>query len=73
MLEKLGSEWVQEIFIIWWMNIYQQFIDKADNIYLTEIKKEYQWDTFFPVFEDKFQEVERESHEEMDFVKYKKK
>ncbi|MBU0626345.1 dihydrofolate reductase [Patescibacteria group bacterium] len=34
------------------MGIYNQFIDKADYIYLTEIKKEYEGDTFFPIFED---------------------
>jgi len=43
--------------------------------YLTEIKKEYEGDTFFPEFEDKYEEVERTTDEsgDMDFVKYKRK
>ncbi|HCY20504.1 TPA: hypothetical protein DIC40_01290 [Patescibacteria group bacterium] len=35
-------------------------MDIADILYLTEIKKEYDGDTFFPAFEDKFVEVSRE-------------
>ena len=73
LMEKLENEWVSEFFVIWWAFVYQQFIDKADILYLTEIKKEYDGDTFFPVFEDKFEEVSREVWEELDFVVYKKK
>ena len=32
----------KEIFIIWWASIYNQFLDFADKIYLTEIKKDYE-------------------------------
>jgi dihydrofolate reductase len=35
-------------------------LDKADFLYLTEIKKDYDGDTFFPEFKDKFIEVSRE-------------
>jgi dihydrofolate reductase len=73
LLEKLNSENINEIFIIGWASIYQQFLPLADQIYLTEIKKEYEWDVFFPVFENDFQEVSREVTEEMDFVVYKRK
>jgi dihydrofolate reductase len=60
----------EELWVIGWANIYQQFIDLADYIYLTEIKKDYKGDTYFPAFEDEYEEVEREVGEEMDFVKY---
>lgn len=73
LMEQLEKEGVSEFFVIWWAFVYQQFIDKADILYLTEIKKEYDWDTFFPAFEDKFVEVSREIWEELDFVVYKKK
>lgn len=63
----------KEIFIIWWASIYNQFLDFADKIYLTEIKKEYDWDTFFPEFEEYFTEVSREKHDELDFVIYNRK
>lgn len=73
LMEQLEKEGVSEFFVIWWAFVYQQFIDKADVLYLTEIKKEYDWDTFFPAFEDKLVEVSREIWEELDFVVYKKK
>lgn len=73
MMEQLKSEWVEDIFIIWGMSIYQQFLPVADYIYLTEIKKEYQGDTFFPEFEHDFLEETREEHKDMDFVVYKRK
>ncbi len=72
LLEDL-QEIDDEVFIIWWENVYKQFLDFADKIYLTEVKKNYEWDTSFPVFEDKFEETERQSFEEFDFVVYTKK
>ncbi len=73
MIQQLESEGVQEIFIIGGASIYKQFLPLANYIYLTEIKKDYEGDTFFPVFENDFQEISREVHEEMDFVVYKRK
>ena len=74
MIEQLNADGTEEIFIIGGMNVYAQFVDNADYIYLTEIKKEYEGDTFFPEFESWFEEVERISDEswDMDFVKYKR-
>ncbi len=76
MLDTLKSEqWSEdsEIFIIWWANIYRQFVPIADKIYLTQIKKDYEWDTFFPEFEENFTEVSREKHDELDFIVYDRK
>lgn len=73
LMKKLNDEWVVDFFVIWWASIYEQFLDKADILYLTEIKKNYIWDTYFPEFKDKFVEVSREVWEELDFVVYKKK
>lgn len=73
MMTHLQSEHIDQIFIIGWASIYRQFLPMADVIYLTQIKKAYEWDTSFPVFEDEFTEVEREQTEEMDFVVYKRK
>lgn len=72
MMEKLESENIDQIFIIGWASVYRQFLPIADYIYLTEIKKAYEWDTSFPQFEDQFTEVSRESTDEMDFVVYKR-
>jgi len=73
LLDQLISENLpkdEEIFIIGWSTIYSQFLDKCDFIYLTEIKETYDWDTFFPKFLDSYEEIEREKHEQFDFVKY---
>ena len=76
MLSTLKAEaWSEntEIFIIWWANIYKQFVPLADKIYLTQIKKNYEWDTFFPRFEENFTEISRDKHDELDFVVYNRK
>jgi len=73
LIEQLEKEWVSGFFVIWWASIYQQFLDKADTLYITEIKKEYDGDMFFPDFKGKFVEISREAHDELDFVVYKKK
>ncbi|MFA7298465.1 MAG: dihydrofolate reductase [Candidatus Absconditabacterales bacterium] len=72
MMEKLESEHIDQIFIIGGASIYRQFLPMADFIYLTEIKKAYEGDTSFPIFENEFTEIEREQTDEMDFVIYKK-
>ena len=72
MKKQLESEHIDQIFIIGWASIYRQFLPMADVIYLTEIKKAYEWDTSFPEFENEFTEVEREKTDEMDFVVYKR-
>ncbi len=74
MMKQLQSENVDQIFIIGWASIYRQFLSMADFIYLTEIKKAYEWDTSFPEFENEFTEWERDldTSGEMDFVIYKR-
>jgi len=60
MLKTLEAEDLDELRVIGGAHIYGQFIDLADYIYLTEIKKEYEGDTYFPAFEGQYEEVERE-------------
>ncbi|MCK9467097.1 MAG: dihydrofolate reductase [Candidatus Absconditabacterales bacterium] len=71
LLETIKNE--REVFIIGGASIYKQFLPLADKIYLTEIKKEYNGDTFFPEFEKEFTEIFREKHDELDFVVYDRK
>jgi dihydrofolate reductase len=48
----------------------------ADELVITEIKKEYGGDTFFPEYRDEigktWKETWREDHEEFSFVKYER-
>jgi dihydrofolate reductase len=71
---KIGSvgESENNVFIIGWSEIYKQFLWKADYLDITEIKKNYDWDTFFPEFKEKYKEIAREKYEKFDFVRYKK-
>jgi dihydrofolate reductase len=70
--DELGDE--EEVFIIGWASLYTYFMNKADWLYLTEVKHVVQWDTFFPTFEEHFEETERESYDKnLDFVTYRKK
>ena len=63
-----------EVFIIWGASLYTQFIDTTERLYLTEVKHVVDGDTFFPVFEEHFEEVERLVYDEnLDFVTYRKK
>ena len=63
-----------EVFVIWWASLYSYFMPQADWLYLTEIKRVYEWDTFFPEFEEHFEEAEREVYSAaLDFVLYRKK
>ncbi len=65
-----------KVFIIGGAEIYRQTIDRVDELIITEIKKEYDGDTFFVDYRkdvgNTWKEVWRESNEEMNFVKYKR-
>lgn len=62
---------LNEIFIIGGASIYKQFIDKADKLYLTLIDKEFEADTFFPEYKDKFAKLVKEESFETDDLNYK--
>lgn len=75
-LDKLKEQEFEKIFIIGGGNIYRQAIDQADLLYITEINKEFEGDTFFPEYRDKvgevWVEVEREDHSEYSFITYRR-
>jgi len=51
-----------EIFIIGGASFYQAILPKADSLYLTQINKEFEGDTFFPVInKNEWKEVAREN------------
>lgn len=70
-LKQLNHQ--EQNFVIGGAQIYQLFLDVADSIELTLIKKWYDGDTIFPSFEDKFKETHREIHSDFDFITYLKK
>lgn len=64
------------VFIIGGGEIYRQTIELADEMIITEIKQEYEGDTFFVEYRDdigtKWKETWREDHPEFSFVKYER-
>lgn len=66
----------EEVFIIGGGVLYRQTLPDADKLIITEIKKEYEGDTFFPEYRHEigkiWKEVSREEHEELAFVEFKR-
>jgi len=48
------SEFSEEIFICGGAQIYEQALPRCSDLYLTLVKREYEGDTFFPPFENRF-------------------
>ncbi len=63
-IEKVKDEIEQEVFIIGGAEIYKQGIDKANKLYITEIKATFKdADTFFPTIDKNiWVEIKRENH-----------
>jgi dihydrofolate reductase len=56
-------------YVVGGATIYEQFIDRADRLVLTEIHGSYEGDTFFPEVKwDDWRETDREDHDEFSFV-----
>ena len=67
----------ETVFVIGGGDVYEQLLPKADKLFVTEIHKEFEGDTFFPEYRDtkgeKWQEASREDFEEFSFVVYHSK
>lgn len=72
-LEQIEEE---EVFIIGGGVLYRDTIDIADKLIITEIKKEFNGDTYFPEYRNsigtKWLETSRKEKEELTFVEYKR-
>ena len=67
--EETGNE---KVFIIGGASVYEQTIEKADRMILTEIHEEYDGDTFFPDWNrENWNEVSRDERGEFSFVEYR--
>jgi dihydrofolate reductase len=60
-----------DAFIIGGQSVYQQTINLADKLEITEVHKNYDGDAFFPVIDKSvWNEINREPHGEYSFVTY---
>lgn len=64
------------VFLIGGGEIYRQFLDRMDKLFVTEIHQSFEGDTFFPEYRDQigtvWKEVKREDHPEFSFVVYER-
>ena len=68
--EEVGKE---KAFIIGGASIYEQTLEEADKMIITEIHQEYDGDTFFPEWEEEnWKEISRDDRGEFSFVEYEK-
>ncbi|MFU8812478.1 MAG: dihydrofolate reductase [Balneolaceae bacterium] len=75
--EALGAlQEHEKVFVIGGGEIYRQTIGMADELIITEIKKTYEGDTFFPDYREQtgttWIEVWREDHPDFSFIKYQR-
>ena len=60
-IEKAGE--VEELMVIGGANIYQQFLDRADRLYMTRVLGEFEGDAWFPEVDfSQWHLVEKEDH-----------
>lgn len=67
--QKLLPPW-SKVYVIGGEQIYKELLPYCDSIELTLVKKTYQGDASFPIFENEFYETAREAHPEYDFISY---
>lgn len=64
------------VFLIGGGEIYRQFLDRCDKLFVTEIHKEFSGDTRFPEYRDKigttWKEIKRDDRDEFSFVAYRR-
>ncbi len=71
-LEHVSDE--ELVFLIGGGEIYRQFLDRVDKLYVTEIHESYEGDTYFPEYREEigstWKEIMREDHSNLSFVVY---
>jgi len=64
------------VFLIGGGEIYRQFLDRCDKLFVTEIHQEYEGDTYFPEYRDKigttWKEIKKDDREDLSFVVYER-
>ena len=64
------------VFLVGGGDIYGQFLDRCDKLYVTEIHKSFEGDTYFPEYRNAigttWKESSREDHDELSFVVYER-
>ena len=68
--ERLG---VETVYVVGGATVYEQCLPFADGLVLTELRDDYEGDTYFPaVDDDAWRVVERDARDGFDFVTYER-
>jgi len=71
-LEKAKS-YGKDIFVIGGGNIYSQFLDRSNKLYLSWVKQTYDGDAYFPEFnQNNWNIVRKEDYEQFEFIEYER-
>jgi dihydrofolate reductase len=63
----------EDIFIIWWEQIYNLYLKYANKIYITILNKKYIWDTKFPKFKRYYRIINKKKFKDGTFYIYQNK
>jgi len=73
-LEHVKDEEV--VFLIGGGEVYRQFLDRVDKLFVTEVHESFEGDTYFPEYRDEigitWKEIKRDDREELSFVVYER-
>ncbi|WP_255196413.1 dihydrofolate reductase [Halorarius litoreus] len=70
----LAAEEDDEVFVVGGATVYEQLLDRADRLVLTEIHESHEGDTHFPEWDrEAWVELERDDREALSFVTYKRR
>lgn len=66
------DEGQETVYVVGGATVYEQFIDEADELVITEVPEAPEGDTFFPEIGDEWIETGREDGDEVTFVTYER-
>ncbi len=70
---ETAGELDEEVFVIGGASIYEQFLEHADTMILSELHESYEGDTRFPDWDERsWKEIGREERDRFDIVRYRR-
>lgn len=70
----LGLKWDKDVIVCGGADVYSQVMDKVEVMYITELKQNYEGDTYFPEFDASLFNIEIEKEtDEYRFITYRRK
>ena len=71
--EDANDRGVDTIYVVGGATVYEAFLDRADELVITEVPESPAGDTEFPSIDERWQEVDRETAGGLEFVRYERR